>query len=122
MPREGAHLQRISCTLHNLFHMIIHPLDTFIKHGFVVTIQVGQMDLDPAKPAQTKGLCVRELEQATGKVISDVIEVRWDRIGATSEVEIMREVERIAQELGFKNESRRLKEKGKLTALAISIL
>lgn len=60
------------------------------------------MYLQPAESTRAKGFYFCEYEQPTGKVISNVAQVRWDGVGATTEIEIMRQVESIAQELSEK--------------------
>ena len=57
------------------------------------------MYLQPAESTRAKGFYFCENEQPTGKIISNVAQVRWDGVGTTTKIEIMRQVENIAQEL-----------------------
>lgn len=57
------------------------------------------MDFHPPKPALTKRFCFAENKQPTGEIITDMIQVRRDRVSTTSEVNIVGQIECVAQKL-----------------------
>ena len=57
------------------------------------------MDLQPPQPTFTQGLSFGEEKESTRKIVTDVIQVWWDRVCPTTEVHVVGEVEPVTQEL-----------------------
>lgn len=57
------------------------------------------MNLQPSQTRLPERFCIPELKQAAAQVIPDVVQMRWNRIRATSEVDVVRKVEGIIKEL-----------------------
>ena len=70
-----------------------------VKARLVVAGHVGHVNLEPAETSFTERLRVREPKDAATHVVTDVRKVGRDRVGATAEVEVVREVELLVEEL-----------------------
>lgn len=79
--------------------MLINPFSSVVKVGFVVAVEIGEVDFEPAKTAFAERFGFVECEETTAEVVSDVVEMCWDRVGASPEIEVMREVECVVKEL-----------------------
>jgi hypothetical protein len=60
------------------------------------------MDFHPPKPTLAKRFSFGENKQTTREIVANVVKVRGDWVGTTSEVKIVRQIERITQELRTK--------------------
>ena len=52
-----------------------------------------------SQTALAKGLGFTEEEQSTREIVADVIQMRWDGVGTAAEVDVVRKVDCVAQEL-----------------------
>lgn len=75
--------------------------DTLVEGGFVVSVQVGQVNLEPAQAANSERLGLAEEEKATGEIVTDVVQMRWKGVCAATEVQVVWEVEGITDELRY---------------------
>ena len=57
------------------------------------------MDLEPSEPAFAERFCFCEFEEATGKVVADVIQMGREGVGTSTEIDVVGEVEGISEEL-----------------------
>src|ERR1700722_18423302 len=79
--------------------MVCYKLFALVKVCLVKPVQVREVNLEPAEPALTERLFLAELEQAPAEVVPNMVQVWRDRIRAASEVEVVWEVQRVAEEL-----------------------
>ena len=68
-------------------------LECLAKSYFVVAEEVGDLDLQPEEPALAQRLATRERQQTATEIVSEVVQMRRNRVDAASEVEIHREVD-----------------------------
>jgi len=59
------------------------------------------VDFEPPQTALAERFCFRKLQKTATEVITNVIEMRRDGISTSTEIEIVREVDFIAEELGY---------------------
>lgn len=103
--------------------MLVDPFDPIVEIGFVVAVKIGDVDFEPTKASSAERFGFAECEKATAEIIADMVEMCWDWVGTTAEIEVMREIERIVQELRRSHQSTQYNGAGKqLTARAISSL
>mmetsp|Transcript_7811 Transcript_7811/g.7268 ORF Transcript_7811/g.7268 Transcript_7811/m.7268 type:complete len:216 (+) Transcript_7811:886-1533(+) len=67
----------------------------FLEGELVLADLVGQMDLQPEEAFFAEGLSLGELEDAAVDVRPHVVEVRGDGVDPPSEVQVVREVDRV---------------------------
>src|SRR4051794_18013524 len=100
MRADGkTHSQRLLRAVVNVLQMLVHILNALVKVGLVEPVQIGQVDLEPAQATLAEGPGFGKLEQATTEIVADVVEMRGDGVRPPTEVEIVREVDGVAQEL-----------------------
>ena len=68
-------------------------LECLAKSYFVVAEEVGDLDFQPEEPALAQRLATRERQQTATEIVSEVVQMRRNRVDAASEVEIHREVD-----------------------------
>ena len=99
LSETESHLQRVLSTIPNLLQPLHSPLLSLVKARFIEAPDVCEMDLQPSQTGDTKRAFVSKLEQATAEIIADVVEMGRDRISSASEIEVVREVELVREEL-----------------------
>ena len=77
----------------------MHELHALVETRLVVPVQVREVDLDPPQAALAERLRLVEQERVTAKVVTDVAQVGKGRVCAAPEVEVVRQVKGITQEL-----------------------
>lgn len=77
----------------------MHPMNTLVEVSLVETVQVGKMDLHPPQTTLSERLGFLKEKQATRQVVTDVVQMRRERVGAASEIEVVREVDGLVEEL-----------------------
>lgn len=103
--------------------MFVDPFDSVVEIGFVVAIEVGDVDFEPAQTAFAEFFGFAECEEASAEVVADVVEMCGYGVCSTAEVEVVREVERVIKKLKVIHQQPHSKRRGKpRTALAISNL
>lgn len=85
----------------DIVEALMNEFDTFVEGGFVVPVEIGKMDLEPAKTASAERLGFAEEEEATGKIVSNMIQVRRKGVCTATEVQIVGEVESVTDELAL---------------------
>lgn len=99
MNDKPTYLKGIRRAFLNLVEVLIHPCYALLEVGFVVPEQIGRVDLEPAQAALAQLLAFREFEQRTRQIVSDVTEMWGDGVRAATEVEVVRHVDNVAEEL-----------------------
>lgn len=82
--------------------MVHRPVLSLIETGFVETAHIGQMDLEPPETTDAQGTLVSEFEETTGEIVADVVQIGRDGVRSAAEIEVVREVEFIGEELDEK--------------------
>ena len=97
--RIKSHLQRFLSTVEDIVQMVLRKLDTLIETSLIETIQASQMNLQPSQTRFSEWSSFRKSNQPSTKVITNMVEMRRDRVSATTEVDVVRKVERIVEKL-----------------------
>ena len=77
--------------------MILCILHTLVKASLVKPVQPGQMDLQPPQAGLAERLRLSEGQEPATEVIADVVQVRWNRVCPTTEIDVVWEVEGIIE-------------------------
>ena len=82
-----------------LGEMLVDESDSVVEAGLVEPVQVGQVDLEPSETAFAERFRFCELEQATGEIVADVVQMGRKGVGTSTEIDVVGEVEGISEEL-----------------------
>ena len=92
---QPTHFKGALCAIVDIHQLIFNILHSLIEAALVKSAQVGQMDLQPPQATFTEGLSLGEEKESTRKIVTNVVQVRWDRVCSTTEVHVVGEVELI---------------------------
>lgn len=85
----------------DLLQMVVHPGDTLVEAGLVVTVQVGQMDLQPAQSTLAQRLSLGKLQQPSTQIIANMVQIGRDGVSTSTEIDVVREIQGITNELRY---------------------
>jgi hypothetical protein len=114
-------VQRFLGAVVDVGQVVVDELHTLVEAALVESEQIRSMNLEPPQTTFTEWFRLAEQKQSTTQIIADMVKMRGDWIGTATEIQVMREVESVAQELLFCQKLFNKKAR-KLTARAISIL
>lgn len=83
----------------DVIQSIHNPLLSFVKAGLVVSVKIGKMNLEPAKSSYTEWFGFSEHQEPTTQVITDVVKMWGNGVGAATEINVMGLVDRVTEEL-----------------------
>ena len=66
------------------------------KWKFILTDDIGKVNLKLEKTIFANPLPFRELEQSSVEICTHMVQMWWDRVDSTSEVHVVREVDLVA--------------------------
>lgn len=85
--------------IHNFFEVLVDKFYAVGEGGFVVTCDIGEMDLEPLETLFAEGFAFGEDQKTTREIISEMIQVGRNRVGATAEIDVVGKVELLEKEL-----------------------
>lgn len=96
---KTTYVERVVYAVVNVLEVVLHEGDTLLEATLVETVQVCKVHLQPPETALAQRLRLAEHKQSTTQVIPYVGQVRRDRVCTTTEVDVVRHVDSISQEL-----------------------
>ena len=104
---QPTHFKGALYAIVDIRQVVLYELYSLVEATLIETAQVGQMDLQPPQAAFTERLSLCEEKESTRKVVTDVVQVRWDGVRPATEVHVVREIELVTQELRSDSRSQR---------------
>ena len=93
-----THLERFVGRIHDFFQILHSVSFPFIEARLVESSQIGEMNLQPPQSSFSQRFRLSEHQQPSTHVVSDVGKIGRDRVGSTSEIEVVREIESFVSE------------------------
>jgi hypothetical protein len=87
------------CRVENVFETVHGKFFPLSELHLIETIKVGKMNLEPPQSPWTERLALMKQQQPTTQIVSEMIEVRRDRICPPAKVDTMWKVQLLAKEL-----------------------
>ncbi len=79
--------------------MRLRPSHAILHGHFIIPEEVAQVHLQPVEPMWSEGFRLVKHHNASAKVITEMTQIRRDRVSATAEVDVVREIHHIILEL-----------------------
>jgi hypothetical protein len=86
-------------TIKDLLFMINRKLFSVLEARLVETVQVGEMDSQPHQAAFTERFLDPKRQQTSSEIITDRVQMRRNRVGSTTEIEVMWDVKDVVEVL-----------------------
>lgn len=86
-------------TIKDLLFMINRKLFSVLEARLVETVQVGEMDSQPHQAAFTERFFDTKRQQTSSEIITDRVQMRRNRVGSTTEIEVMWDVKDVVEVL-----------------------
>lgn len=94
-----THVDRVLRAVVDFVQTLMNPFYSLVKVGLVEAVETSQVDLEPPQSSLAERLRLREHEEATTEVITDMAEMGRQRVCTSTEVDVVWEIDVIAQEL-----------------------
>ena len=95
----AAAIERVCGTVEDVVEVLVDEDDTLVEASLVVTVQVGQVDLQPSETTFAERLALRELEETTTQIVIEMVQVGRNGVCASTEIDVVGQVYGVTKEL-----------------------
>ena len=96
---KKTYLERFLGAVIDIFKVLFYPMDPLVKISFVITVQICQMNFEPAKSTYTQRFSYFKLQQTPGKIVTNVAQMWRNGVCTSSEIQVVGEIESVTKEL-----------------------